>query len=197
MLIVTMFLILFSFYSFHALQERCRRFISRRKIQQIPEESSDHVPNENVSLPKMKLPLRIKRCAVKLSLLGYITISNFAFISTNCISIGSTPRLYIDANIECYMWWQWLAVAFIIVWVAPYSLTLYYGSSLLSSSHITPNEFLLILMFPPSILFFSLRSHVHGALLLSQEDEDIAALYLGDLYGPFRLNEFDSKLVKW
>ena len=114
---------------------------------------------------------RAKCCAVKLLLLGYIAVSVFAFKCVHCVPLEHGQLyLYVQADIHCFTYWQRMMIGVILVWVAPYSVALYAASSLLSSCKISPNEFLLILVFPPSLVVFYVRSLVLEGKLLSEHD---------------------------
>ena len=45
-------------------------------------------------------------------LLGYAAIANVAFSLVRCVSLGSETRWFYNGNVECYQWWQYVALVF-------------------------------------------------------------------------------------
>ena len=70
-------------------------------------------------------------------LLGYESLAETALRLMNCVSIGSGKWLFIDANVPCMQWWQYLLLAYIAIFLIPFIIVLYYGSYQLQRSSTT------------------------------------------------------------
>ena len=196
--LLTMFLILFILYNLNYL---LRWWNSEyRSVKNEGGHEFDNAMELDESIPaysSMPFPLRIKCCLIKLSLVGYMTISIFLFKCINCVSIGKSVYLYIQGDIECYKNWQLLIGGIIILWVLPFCLSLYYGSRLLYQCKLSPNAFLSTLCFPPAILFYYARSKLQENIGLSRIEAMTAKHFLIILYEPFRINSTNGRPVLW
>ena len=92
----------------------------------------------NVVMGKEK-PSLIHYMAVVMEvlLLGYESLAETALRLMNCVSIGSGKWLFIDANVPCMQWWQYLLLAYIAIFLIPFIIVLYYGSYQLQRSSTT------------------------------------------------------------
>ena len=70
-------------------------------------------------------------------LLGYEILAETALKLMNYVSIGSGKWLFIDANVPCMQWWQYLLLAYIAIFLIPFIIVLYYGSYQLQRSSTT------------------------------------------------------------
>jgi len=96
---------------------------------------------------------------VQLLLIGYSSIAMFCFQAVYCVEIEGDLYLFIQAEIvQCYQEWQKLIIAFIILLVAIFPISLYVGCRLLRSGLVSSNHFLFIIKFPPSTLYFLVKS---------------------------------------
>ena len=193
--IVTMFVILFILYWSHYILLSCKYwYFSHRKTgEDVIQRLDDTVP----TYCKLPFNIRIKCCTIRLSLLGYMTISIFLFSCINCVPLGQSVNLYIQGNIECYTYWQWILIGFVIIWMLPYCFVLHCGSKLLSTCKVSPNELLLILLFPPASLFYYSRSRIHGVIQMSKVDGMLAKHLLMNLYQPFRRKPSNNEYIMW
>ncbi|KAJ7362046.1 hypothetical protein OS493_013134 [Desmophyllum pertusum] len=71
----------------------------------------------------------------------------------HCVPIGLEWRLFVDGNIQCWQWWQYLLIVFIVVFVIPLVLVLFWGSLMLSKDKVSAKEFLTSCAFPLPFLF--------------------------------------------
>ena len=110
----------------------------------------------NIKVLSRKTGKRIKAGIVQLLLLGFSSISSICLESVHCIKIEDHGWfLYKQAaTVKCYQTWQNFVNVFIGVWVVLFPFTLYLGTLLLSLKRMTPNWFLVLLIFPPSIIVF-------------------------------------------
>ena len=127
-------------------------------------------------------------------LLGYERLAETSLTLMQCVSIGSEQRLFIDANVPCMQWWQYLLLAYIVVFVVPFIVVLYWGSSKLYRASLTASEFLAACMIP---LPFLIYWFVKGILIRRNRDSTNAQVVNKDvleiLHGPFREPQDDDK----
>ena len=127
-------------------------------------------------------------------LLGYERLAETSLTLMQCVSIGPEKRLFIDGNVPCMQWWQYLLLAYIIVFVVPFIVVLYWGSSKLYMASVTATEFLGACMIP---LPFLIYWFVKGILKRRNRDSTNAQVVNKDvleiLHGPFREPKGDDK----
>ena len=81
-------------------------------------------------------------------LLGYETLADTTLKLMHCVPMGTDWRLFIDGNIQCWQWWQYLLIAFIVAFIVPLILVLFWGSLMLAKDKVTAKEFLTACAFP-------------------------------------------------
>jgi len=112
----------------------------------------------------------------------------------HCISIGPGKRLFIDANVPCMQWWQYLLLAYIIVFVVPFILVLYWGSSKLYRASVTATEFLAACMIPlPFLIYWFVKAILNRRNGDSTNAQVVNKDVLEILHGPFREPQADDK----
>lgn len=116
-------------------------------------------------------------------LLGYMSLKLM-----HCVSVGSKNRLFIDGNVPCLQWWQYTLLGYIAVFVLPFTLVLYWGSSKLYTSSVKAREFLAACMFPLTFLIYWLYRSIRdrGAENESGSNQEVDKHVSKILYGPFR-----------
>ena len=108
-------------------------------------------------------------------LLGYSTLTSVSFKLLSCVSLGVHGNvLFIDGNISCYQWWQYLL-----------------------SGTVTIRELVLGCIFPLPVLLYWLFSFLcYSAVQYNEHDEALAVKRA--LYGPFGEPEDGKKgTVYW
>ena len=107
------------------------------------------------------------------------------FESVHCIAINRKSYLYKQVEtLECYQGWQYGVFAVIVGWIALFPFTLYIGVVKVRAKSISPNEFLVTLFIPPSMIWFLFRSCLRSNpkyyetqspidALTSEDDNDI------------------------
>ena len=154
----------------------------------------DQIP-DYAELPHI---IRVKSCAIKLCLLGYMSISTFLFKCLHCVNIDNSFNLYIQGENHCVSsWYYWVVIIIVIVWVVPFGFALWGGSKLLYSCKISPNEFFLILIFPPISAYYRWRKKQEGLIVLTKEDAMEAKHHLMELYEPFQRDASTSQCTMW
>lgn len=86
--------------------------------------------------------------ALETLLLGYETLADTTLKLMHCVPMGSDWHLFIDGNIQCWQWWQYLLIAFIVVFIIPLIVVLYWGSLMLANAKVSAKEFLIACALP-------------------------------------------------
>lgn len=123
---------------------------------------------------------------VEVLLLGYERLAETSLKLMHCVSIGSGKWLFIDGNVSCFQWWQYILFAYVSVFVMPFIMVLFCGSSKLYKSSITASEFLAACMLPlPFLIYWSFKG------MRKRRGDDSANAQKGNkelleiLHGPF------------
>ena len=131
-------------------------------------------------------------------------VRRFVLSSIYSLTNSGKHYLYVQADVLCYTHWKWLLIGFCGLWIIPYCATLHYASVLMTSCRITPTNFLVVLFFPPSLVYYSVRNRFSrskaeansGANLLSETDAMTGKHILMDLYDAFKVDE-SNKYMMW
>ena len=120
-------------------------------------------------------------------LLGYESLAETALKLMNCVSIGSGKWLFIDANVPCMQWWQYLLLAYIAIFLIPFIIVLYYGSYQLQRSSTTWSEFIAACMIPlPFLIYWFIKKLTKRPRQESTRGQVVNRDVLEILHGPFR-----------
>ena len=134
-------------------------------------------------------------------LLGYERLAETSLTLMHCVSIGSGKWLFIDASVPCMQWWQYILLAYIIVFVVPFVVVLYYGSSKLYKASVTASEFLAACMIPlPFLIYWLVKDMLRrrGRRGNSTSVQVVNRDVLEILHGPFRKpNNDDGGTLYW
>ena len=137
-----------------------------------------------ISPPSLSLYLAV---ALETLLLGYERLADTSLKLMHCVPIDEEWRLFVDGNIQCWQWWQYLIIAFVLSFIIPLILVLFWGSLLLAKDRLTAEEFLLACAFPlPHLVTWTirhLRNRDSERVVCSPSDTDEIKKVL---YGPFR-----------
>ena len=136
--------------------------------------------------PSIKLYLAV---ALETLLLGYERLADTSLKLMHCVPVDKDWRLFVDGTIQCWQWWQFLLTAFIMSFVIPLVLVLFWGSLRLNKDKVTAKEFLLACAFPlPCLLFWMFREYrkKYDQQMLNAEKVHNAEEIKQVLHGPFR-----------
>ncbi|CAH3162146.1 unnamed protein product, partial [Porites lobata] len=136
--------------------------------------------------PSMKLYLAV---ALETLLLGYERLADTSLNLMHCVPVEKDWRLFVDAHIQCWQWWQFLLIAFIMSFIIPLVLVLFWGSLKLSKNKVTAKEFLIACAFPlPCLLIWVFREYrkKDDQQMLDAEKVHNAEEIKQVLHGPFR-----------
>ena len=136
--------------------------------------------------------------AIELLLLGYERLAETSLKLMHCVSIGSENRLFMDAEVVCWQWWQYIIATYIVVSVVPFIMVLYFGSSKLHKSSISAKEFLGACIFPlPFLVYWLLKKAVNKARNASENQQNNKHV-LEVLHDPFRQpRDGDNGTLYW
>ena len=127
-------------------------------------------------------------------LLGYERLAETSLKLMQCVLIGPRKWLFIDANVPCMQWWQYLLLAYIIVFVAPFIVVLYWGSSKLYRASVTATEFLAACMIPlPYLIYWFVKGILNRRNGGTMNAQVVSKDVLEILHGPFREPQADDK----
>ena len=87
-----------------------------------------HVVNIFMGKGKPSL-IRYMAVVMEVLLLGYERLAETALKLTHCVPIGSGKWLFIDANVPCMQWWQYLLLAYIVIFLVPFIVVLHWDLS--------------------------------------------------------------------
>ncbi|XP_022782410.1 uncharacterized protein LOC111323347 [Stylophora pistillata] len=105
--------------------------------------------------PSLKLYLAV---VLEALLLGYKTLADTSLKLMHCVPVELKWRLFIDGNIQCWQWWQYMQIVFILAFIIPLVLVLFWGSLMLSKDKLSTKEFLIACAFPlPFLLIWWFR----------------------------------------
>ena len=136
--------------------------------------------------PSMKLYLAV---ALETLLLGYERLADTSLNLMHCVPVEKDWLLFVDAHIACWQWWQFLLIGFIMSFIIPLVLVLFWGSLKLSKDKVTAKEFLIACTFPlPCLLIWFFRKYrkKDDRQMLNSEKVHNAEEIKQVLHGPFR-----------
>ena len=147
--------------------------------------------SKSFHFPAPSLPLYLAG-ALETLLLGYEKLADTSFKLMHCVPICKDWRLFMDGNIQCWQWWQYLFIVFIMVFVIPLVLVLFWGSLMLSKDKVSAKEFLISCAFPLPFLFvwlfryFKKKPNGNQPYLSGVDSRDDAEEIKKVLHDPFR-----------
>ena len=87
-------------------------------------------------------------------LLGYKTLASVSFSLLRCVPIGSEKRLFLDGNVVCFQWWQYILIALVFVFFVPFVFVLFWGCYKLHKGSLSGAKFLFACCFPLPFLLY-------------------------------------------
>ena len=87
-------------------------------------------------------------------LLGYKTLASVSFSLLQCVAIGSEKRLFLDGNVVCFQWWQYILIAFVFVFFVPFVFVLILGCYKLHKGSLSGAKLLFACCFPLPFLLY-------------------------------------------
>ena len=87
-------------------------------------------------------------------LLGYKTLASVSFNLLRCVPIGSEKHLFLDGNLVCFLWWQYILIALVFAFFVPFVFVLFWGCYKLHNGSLSVAKFLLACCFPLPFLLY-------------------------------------------
>jgi len=136
-----------------------------------------------ISQPSLKLYLAV---ALETLLFGYERLADTTLKLMHCVPKGMNWRLCLDGKVQ---WWQYLMITFIVVFIIPLILVLFWGSLLLAKDKLSAKAFLIACAFPlPCLLAWIVpqckKTRTQGILLTGNSHD--AKEIKNVLHDPFR-----------
>ncbi|KAL9984608.1 hypothetical protein ACROYT_G006921 [Oculina patagonica] len=130
---------------------------------------------------------------VETLLLGYERLTEVSLSLLNCVPVNSEWRLFLDGNIYCWQWWQYVLLSYIVVFVVPFIFVLYWGSRKLNQQSVSTKELAMACIMPlPLLCYWAIRycfkKEVPARRLRRDDTEEIKIV----LQEPFRPPEEDE-----
>lgn len=105
--------------------------------------------------PRLSLYLA---AGVETLLLGYERLTEVSLSLLKCVPVHLESRLFLDGNIHCWQWWQYVLISYIAVFVVPFIFVLYWGSRKLTQQSISTKELALACIMPlPLLCYWAIR----------------------------------------
>ena len=135
--------------------------------------------------------------ALEILLLGYERLAETSLKLMHCVSIGSEKRLFFNGGFTCWQWWQYILLAYIGVFVIPFVIILYFGSSKLYKASISSKEFLGACIRPLPFLLYWLLKRILKKKDSIQEGRRSCKDVSEVLHGPFRQPNGNDKGTRY
>ena len=112
---------------------------------------------------------KVRSCLLKAFFLGmllsYQNLVSGAFTLVRCVHIANLKVLHIQGDTQCYNWWQYIVMCFIIFFIIPVFIVLSHFPFYIKDKSMSVNTFVVSCLFPaPVILYYviiKLRRKIH------------------------------------
>ncbi|XP_067037224.1 uncharacterized protein [Acropora muricata] len=127
---------------------------------------------------------------LKTLLLGYASLANTSLRLLTCVPVLGESRLYYDGNVKCLTWWQHLFIIFIVAFILPLIVVIYWGAIKLQEKFISTDHFIAACLCPlVFVMFWLVRKFFFPEdrpLLMSNRESKKRERVLKLLHDPFR-----------
>ena len=100
------------------------------------------------------LTTRYYGATLKILLLGYASLANTSLKLLTCVPVLGESRLYYDGNVKCLTWWQHLFIVFIVAFLLPLIIVIYWGAIKLQKKLISTDHFIAACLCPLVFIMF-------------------------------------------
>lgn len=140
--------------------------------------------------------LRASICCLHVIILGYTIWAKFSLQFINCRKVDGEYILYVNGEITCYTLWQRINIAFFVLWILPFPLTLSISVRLLENHKITTIRFFCCVLFPPLTFAYLILEKFHRRRYITSDT--ILKKYISNMFQePFRLYKDGKKCLFW
>eukprot|EP00794_Sanderia_malayensis_P006901 gene6901-7679_t len=91
---------------------------------------------------------RLYKAITTLMLINTASLANTSLALLNCVNLGPNNVLFIDGEITCFQPWQYIVMAYFLLFVLPVSIVLMCGARLLQKDRISATQFIVCMAFP-------------------------------------------------
>eukprot|EP00794_Sanderia_malayensis_P006902 gene6902-7680_t len=91
---------------------------------------------------------RLCKAITTLMLINTASLANTSLALLNCVNLGPNNVLFIDGEITCFQPWQYIVMAYFLLFVLPVSIILMCGARLLQENRISATQFIVSMAFP-------------------------------------------------
>ncbi len=136
-----------------------------------------------------KLQIKLIQGLIEIIKYTYVGFCTLVFSSLVCTKLGAQFVWWHDATNICLENWQVLMIAFGVIYIFPFPMSLFKGMKMLRQRKITATSFIISCIFPPFILYRILR-HSHGRGKIHHPhnlaNSEVLGAILSLLQGPYR-----------
>ena len=112
---------------------------------------------------------KLKSCLLRAFLLGmlfsYQNLVMGAFTLVRCVDIANIKVLHIEGDVQCYNWWQYLVMCYIIFFIIPVFLVLSHFPHYIKDKYMSVKTFILSCLVPAPVMMYyvikELRRKIH------------------------------------
>ena len=97
---------------------------------------------------------RYYSATLKTLLLGYACLANTSLKLLTCVPVLGESRLYYDGNVRCLTWWQYLFIIFVVAFLLPFVIVIYWGAMKLQRNIISTEHFIAACLCPLGFISF-------------------------------------------
>ena len=101
---------------------------------------------------------KFKSCLLRAFLLGilfsYQNLVMGAFTLVRCVDIENVKVLHIEGDVQCYNWWQYLVMCYIIFFIIPVFLALSHFPHYIKDKYMSVKTFILSCLFPAPVIMY-------------------------------------------
>ena len=161
---------------------------------------------------KQSFQARLSCSILQIIILSYSAVTYNLFSLVTCVSLEDGRKiLFVDGNISCYRWWQFILFAFIAIWVFPLGISLITATKRLKMKQISVKEFFLSLIIPlPMNIVFIIRHFLYRSFQekdknnaeksdngFAENSDNTAEKLLFILQGPFKRSKRKASRLYW
>eukprot|EP00794_Sanderia_malayensis_P006900 gene6900-7678_t len=91
---------------------------------------------------------RLYKAITTLMLINTASLANTSLALLNCVNLGPSNVLFIDGEITCFQPWQYIVMAYFLLFILPVAIVLMCGARLLQKDRISATQFIVCMAFP-------------------------------------------------
>ena len=130
---------------------------------------------------------KLKSCLLRAFILGmlfsYQNLVMGAFTLVRCVDIANIKVLHIEGDVQCYNWWQYLVMCYIIFFIIPVFLAFSHFPHYIKDKSMSVKTFILSCLFPAPVMMYylikELRRKIHSLYRVKFLTESIPIEMLG------------------